>query len=240
MASRKKEVSEKSLELNVCAEFLHLIRSWPGCDRALWHGLTQAEERDQGLDEMIKNVGSGVSVMLQFKAPWASSQPDHLYKFSINEKQHEALESMANQYPDSVYYVFPLYSKWSKANQHAPNLARDTWLVPVSSVPLASLRSMSTPATGSHQVELKRVQSNLQVVVHSPEVIGEAVNASEYFGDASRGQSIASGSAGIPSGQLLEWVQSWRPEQDLLQDIVPTGSRLPRFRGLNVLYVPTV
>ena len=48
---------------------------------------------------MIKNVGAGVSVMLQFKAPWATSQPDDLYKFSINETQHQALECLANQHP---------------------------------------------------------------------------------------------------------------------------------------------
>ena len=240
MASRrKKEVSEKSLELNVCAEFLRLIRCWPGCDRALWYGLTQAEEKKHGLDEMIKNVGAGVSVMLQFKAPWATSQPDDLYKFSINETQHQALECLANQHPDGVYYVFPLYSKWSKANQHAPRLAQDTWLVPVSSLPLSSLRSLSTPATGSHRVELERIQSKLQVTAHSPPIVGEAVNAGDYFADVSRGQPIASGSAGVPSEQLLEWVEGWRPEQNQLQAILPTGSRLPRFRGLNVLYVPT-
>ena len=36
-----KEVSEKSLELNVYAELLQHIRSWPGYERALWVGLTQ-------------------------------------------------------------------------------------------------------------------------------------------------------------------------------------------------------
>ena len=87
IAGQGKEVSEKSLELNVCAELLQYIRSWPGCGKALWLGLTQAQERRAGIDELISNVGVGFSLMLQFKAPWPSSRVDDLYKFSINERQ---------------------------------------------------------------------------------------------------------------------------------------------------------
>ena len=130
MARRRKEVSEKSLELNVCAELLQHIRSWPGCGKALWFGLTQAQERDEGIDERIRNAGPGVSVMLQFKAPWATSFVDDLYKFSVNEQQHEALEDLAGKNPNAVHYVFPLFSTWNKADQYAPDLANDTWLVP--------------------------------------------------------------------------------------------------------------
>ena len=160
-----KEVSEKSLELNVCAELLQYIRSWPGCQRALWLGLTQRQERRTGLDELIRNVGPGFSLMLQFKAPWPSSIVDGLYKFSINERQHEALEQLANRYPEAVYYVFPLYSKWLKADKHAPDLAQDTWLVPVSSMPLSLLTALSTPKSGRHRVELERIDSRITVTV---------------------------------------------------------------------------
>ena len=49
MASRrKKEVSEKSLELNVCAEFLRLIRCWPGCDRH--SGMVLPKPRKRNMD----------------------------------------------------------------------------------------------------------------------------------------------------------------------------------------------
>ena len=59
IAGPTKEVSEKSLELNVCAETLQYIRAWPGCQRALWLGLTQRQERRTGLDELIRSVGPG-------------------------------------------------------------------------------------------------------------------------------------------------------------------------------------
>ena len=174
-------MSEKSLELNVCAELLQHIRSWPGCERALWLGLTQAQERRKGLDELIRNVGPGVSLMLQFKAPWPTSRVDDLYKFSINERQHEALEQLAGQRPKAVQYVFPLYSKWSKADRYAPDLAQDTWLVQVSSIPSKELRSISTPASGRHRIELERTGRQITVTAYSPKVIGEAVNGKEFF-----------------------------------------------------------
>ena len=232
IAGPGKEVSEKSLELNVCAEMLQHIRTWPGCGRALWLGLTQRQERRTGLDELIKNVGPGNSLMLQFKAPWSSSRVDNLYKFSINERQHEALEQLSGRYPEAVYYVFPLYSKWIKADQHAPDLAQDTWLVPVSSIPLALLTALSAPQSGRHRVELKRINAQITVTAYSPEVIGEAINAKEYFLRENRGQSLDARALGVPSEDLREWVSVW----DERSTLVPIGSL--RFRGLNALYIP--
>ena len=227
IAGPGKEVSEKSLELNVCAEFLQHIRSWRGCDRALWLGLTQRQERRTGLDELIRNVGPGLSLMLQFKAPWPSSLVDSLYKFSINERQHEALEQLAVQYPEDVYYVLPLYSRWIKADQHAPDLLQDTWMVPVSSIPLTLLTSLSTPSSGRHRVELERFNSQIVVTAHSPEVIGEAVNAREYFEKGIDRPLRDAGPSGVPSSHLQEWIELWDEK-----------SSFPRFRGLNALYVP--
>jgi len=227
IAGQGKEISEKSLELNVCAELLQYIRSWPGCGKALWLGLTQRQERLAGIDELIRNVGVGFSLMLQFKAPWPSSRVDDLYKFSINERQHEALEQLAGQYPGAVYYVFPLYSKWSKADQHAPDLSQDTWLVPVSSIPSVLLSSLASPSSGRHRVDLQRIGPQVRVTVHSPEVVGEAINAKEYFGVGGRSLSPTIGSTGVPSDQLRAWV-SRLDRQDFAL----------RFRGLNALFVP--
>ncbi len=227
VAGPGKEVSEKSLELNVCAEMLQHIRTWPGCERALWLGLTQRQERRTGLDELIRNVGPGVSLMLQFKAPWSSSLMDDLYKFSINERQHEALEQLAGGRPRAVFYVFPLYSKWVKADRHAPDLAQDTWLVPVSSIPFSLLTALSTPASGRHRLELERINSQITVTAHSAEVVGEAINAKEFFGERIGGQSLDIRSSGVTSDHLREWVHLWDEKSFPL-----------RFRSLNALYVP--
>ena len=165
--------------------------------------------------------------MLQFKAPWPSSIVDDLYKFSINERQHEALEQLADEYPGAVYYVFPLYSKWTKADRHAPDLAQDTWLVPVSSIPLTLLTALSTPASGRHRVELERIHSRISVTAYSPEVVGEAVNAKDYFVERSGVQSLDARAFGVPSEHLRKWVGLWDEKSFAL-----------RFRGLNALYVP--
>ena len=91
------------------------------------------------------------------------------------------MEDLAGNNANAVYYVFPLFSTWSKADQHAPDLASDTWLVPVSSVPLATLTALSSPPTGLHRVDVERAHSLVTVTFHSPEVIGDAINARQLF-----------------------------------------------------------
>ena len=223
-------MSEKSLELNVCAELLQYVRLWPGCSRALWFGLTQAQERQEGIDARIRNAGPGVSIMLQFKAPWVTSRVDSLYKFSVNEQQHEAMEDLAGNNPNAVYYVFPLFSTWSKADQRAPNLASDTWLVPASSIPLDELTELSKPSTGLHRVDVNRVNSRVTATFNSPKIVVDAINASQLFTQGDMGQPISADgvgsgpSFGVAAYELLEWIEHW--------------GQL-RFRGLNALFLPT-
>ena len=230
--SRSKEVSEKSLELNVCVELLQLVRSWRGCQGALWFGLTQKQERERGIDEMIQNVGQGFALMLQFKSPWVTPRGNEdLYKFSVNEQQHEAMEDLASNHPNAVQYVFPLYRTWAKAESHAPDLCQDTWFLPVSSIPLVQLRAEPS-STGRHTVELERAQNQISVTFHSPEVTGSARNAKEFFGDTDRAESFIAAPDGVPSDRLVEWVREWGLEGN------DATSKWPRFRGLNALYVP--
>ena len=223
-----KELSEKSLELNICSELLHRIRSWPGCEKALWLGLTQAQERLYGADELLK-LGGGALFMLQFKAPWANSRVDDLYRFYVNERQHKALEHLAVNNPDAVFYVFPLYSTWDKAEAHSPDLVRDTWLVRVSSIPLATLTSQSTPKTGLHRVHLRRSNSSVTATFHSPVVVNEAINADNFFGPRNVDQIADTNPSdtlpvGVPANEVMGWVQEWGQV---------------RFRGLNAMFIPT-
>ena len=120
LARKMREISEKSLELNVCAELLHCVRSIPGCGKALWVGLTQDQESREGIDERLRGTQNSVSLMLQFKSPAPTSISGYFYRFSISIRQHQLLMNLANRYPDAVSYVFPLYSEWQKADQDAP------------------------------------------------------------------------------------------------------------------------
>ena len=204
MASR--EISEKTLELNVCAEMLQCIRSWPGCGKALWVGLTQAEESREGIDERLRK---GFSLMLQFKAPHPSSRENKLYRFTINERQHQAMETLASQYPEAVFYVFPLYSKWCKADLHAPDLAQDTWLLPVSSISFNPPTSLSPSLCRQPRVKVEYDGSQIKVTARSLTVkSSSAVNAKAFCEDflATRGGGDFISSEGIPAEELRRWL----------------------------------
>lgn len=139
------------------------------------------------------------------------------------------MEDLAGNNANAIYYVFPLFSTWSKADQHAPDLAGDTWLVPVSSIPLATLTALSSPSTCLHRVDVERAHSLVTVTFHSPEVIGDAINARQLFSQAVMRQPTSAddidlGPFGVSSDALLGWVERW--------------SHL-RFRGLNALFIPT-
>ena len=213
--SNKKQVSEKSLELNLCAELIQCIRARKGCEGAVWFGMTQRQERRTGLDATVP----GHLLMLQFKSPKATSIYDHHYKFSINRRQHEALERLVMGNPKAAYYVFPLYSKWTKVLDHSPSLIKDTWLVPVSCISLNS-----SPLQDSYQIDIRRVQSRIVLSGSRLQVKCEAINAGNYCVDE-QDQSLNPREVGVPSEILKEQVGQWQ------------DSRL-RFTGLNAVYIP--
>ena len=214
--SPSKQVSEKSLELNLCAELIQCIRARKGCEGAVWFGMTQSQERRTGLDATVP----GHSLMLQFKSPKATSVYDHHYKFSINRRQHQALERLVTVNPKAAYYVFPLYSKWSKVLNHSPNLIKDTWLVPVSCISLNS-----SPSQKSYQIELRRDKSGIELSGPNLRVNCEPINAWNYCVDG-QDQSLDPREFGVQSDFLKERVTEWE------------DSRL-RFTGLNAVYLPS-
>ena len=204
------------MELNVCAEMLQHIRSLPALRKATWHGLTQREERQEGLDAKIQN-SPGVALMLQFKSPWATSKVDEIYKFTINKKQHKAMESLGCS--EAVHYVFPLYSQWRKLGQDAPDILQDTWLVPVKCIPSKSLVKASTT------IEVRKFAPSV-VQVSGPDwkPTCRATNARDYF-QTSTGSLSDFGAIGIGALQLREWIDGW--EETAL-----------RFRSLGIFYLP--
>ncbi len=215
--SPRRHVSEKSLELNLCAELIQCIRARKGCEGAVWFGMTQQQERRTGLDETMINA-RGHSLMLQFKSPYATSTHDH-YKFSINRRQHEALESLAIGNPKAAYYVFPLYSKWRKILDHSPNLTKDTWLVPVSCISLNS-----PPSQNSYQIDLRRNGRKIKLLGPNLQVKCDAINARSYCVDV-QDQSLNPREVGVRSEKLKEEIEKWQ------------DARL-RFRGLNAVCLP--
>ena len=231
MASRK--ISEKTLELNVCAEMLQCIRSWPGSEKALWVGLTQAEESQEGIDEKLRN---GFSLMLQFKAPTPTSRENDHYRFTINERQHQAMKGLAKQYKKAVYYVFPLYCKWKKADQDSPDLAQDTWLVPVSSISLNLPPSLPNTSSRQRQIKVGHGGSPPRITGHSMSVQVDRVITAKAFCQGKLATEDGRDfihSNGIPAEELRAWLARLG---DI--DAGDPQSAMLRFRRLNALFLP--
>ena len=217
--TRKKEVSEKSLELNVCAEMLQCLRGYPDYREGSvdWPDSKGGTSTRLGYKD-FGNAGD-LALMLQFKSPWATYYGDDFYKFSVNKRQHEALERLGS--PEAVFYAFPLYSRWSKADRDAPNLLQDTWLLSVSCIPSGRLVQESTPIVVS-----RRNHSSVRVESATYpfwEATCEAVNARAYFERDLR--EAVDRPRLIRVAMLREWIEF--SEMAAL-----------RFRNLGIFYIP--
>lgn len=143
-------VSEKTLELNICAEILTEIRSYQGCDKAFWIGMKQQQEARNGLDELISNLPAGLHLAVQFKAPRSEPRDQIPYRFTINDRQNANLLRLANKRPEAVFYVFPHYNTFTSMRSNSPHLLTNTYALKVDDL---RLLPPSTNKLGTHYVE---------------------------------------------------------------------------------------
>lgn len=104
-------------------------------------GLTQAEERQEGVDIFAQMTPRTRVFAFQFKAPksqlmWpsCSNSPCHSnerFKYSIQHQQHVALYNLASISPNTAYYVFPYYCCPHKLWNDCPRLLGQTWFLPI-------------------------------------------------------------------------------------------------------------
>jgi hypothetical protein len=125
------KVSEKSLELNVGSELLGMIRGSWGMPKAYLRGLTQREEKQEGVDFFMQLSPTARIFAFQFKAPKGRKEGTP-YRYTLVSEQHELLHALAVTSPGSVYYVLPFYVTHTKLRRDVPNLIQDTWLLPIS------------------------------------------------------------------------------------------------------------
>lgn len=137
-ATTPMKLSEKSLELNVGAELLWLIRGPWGMPKAYLRGLTQREERQEGVDFFVQLDQDTRVFAFQFKAPKGAFDGTP-YRYNVVKQQHERLFDLAQIEPDSVFYVFPFYVTPTKLQQDIPQLLQDTWLADVGLMPTGPL-----------------------------------------------------------------------------------------------------
>lgn len=124
------KVSEKSLELNIGAELLGLMRNSYGMPKAYLRGLTQREEKQEGVDFFLQLDPATRIFAFQFKAPKGRFE-DTPYLYTLRREQHSALFDLAQISSGSVFYVFPFFVTPAKLHQYVPNLGQDTWLLDI-------------------------------------------------------------------------------------------------------------
>jgi hypothetical protein len=227
-----REISEKTLELNVCAELLREIRrAFP---KAIWLGLTQSQERKVGLDELIRNAGRGRHFMLQFKSPVPTSLEDAHYRFSINTEQHLTLMAgVASWFPDAVWYVLPLFSTWNKVDDEAPSLVNDTWAVRAADVDSSTW--WTHPLRHRLDARTRSRKTRPRIDIHSPQENLPSVRATELFPEQDAAREAMQ--RWIPSGTLLDWMLTPGSGIDRgLQGVVSPSAM--RWRGLSSFFVP--
>lgn len=142
------KVSEKSLELNVGSELLHLLRSRWGMPKTYLRGLTQREESQEGVDFFARLPRATRVYAFQFKAPKGRFEAEP-YRFTIQRRQHDKLSALASGSPGGVYYVLPFYISHAKLRTEVPNLLQDTWFLRVAAMG-------GTNVFGPHQTKTLR------------------------------------------------------------------------------------
>lgn len=159
------KVSEKSLELNIGAEVLGLMRGPWGMPKAYLRGLTQAEERREGVDSFLQLSPNARIFAFQFKAPRGAFDVEP-YKYKLMRYQHDPLFQLSQLSPRGVFYVFPYYVTVQKLQQDVPNLMLDTWFLNVAQMPVSqvfgtfqsrTIQCMSGTAVVNPEYKLERL-----------------------------------------------------------------------------------
>jgi hypothetical protein len=223
---RRKLVSEKTLELNVAAAMLDLIRTgWPGCASAFWIGMKQYQEARNGIDELLSNMPRGRHLALQFKAP-SSRRLDTLpYEYGLGEDQMARLLRLATTRPRSVFYVFPHYNTFTRMRNDSPDLLRHTYLLPV-----ARAASLAPVAGGARRHRAQSWEVPPSVVLYSDPLEVESLNAKQYLTD--NGGVLLEDSL-LSNSELEAW----------LRQVAATARDKPsvigqRLRGFSTVCVP--
>lgn len=122
------KVSEKTLELNICAQMHSAV--YPRVN-LLWFGLTQRQEAQMGFDACTRLGGR--LLIFQFKASNHRLRSG-ARKFQLSHAQLRALHSLARGSIRSVFYAFPLVGNTQELLRYR-NLLDVTWLLDVSGLP---------------------------------------------------------------------------------------------------------
>lgn len=227
--SRRKIVSEKTLELNLCALFLERIRAtWPGCSGAIWMGMKQKQEARNGIDELLRNIPSARHLALQFKAPHSQRLDQEPYKYGIGEDQNARLQRLAARRPQAVHYVLPNYNTFARLTADSPNLDLHTYLLPVAATAGLGCR---VGGTTRHRAEISETPPS--AVLHSEPLEAPVTDAKSFLGEFIEEHGSGLDGVLISNDDLRAWI-----EEVALADDASTASIGQRLRGFGTVCIP--
>ena len=133
----KREVTEKTGEINVCGQLLrHAQRTHRG---AYWLGTSTRAEARLAYDAALA-AGAFAVAFLQFKA---ANRRRGKIAFQINGQQFLTLAGRSRRYPHSTFYALPAFRLQKQLMTAAPGFLRWTCFVDVESM-------TAFPATGAN------------------------------------------------------------------------------------------
>ena len=158
------KLSEKTLELNICAQVHTAV--FPRA-RLIWFGLTQRQEARMGFDTCAKLGGR--LLLFQFKASNHRLRSGER-KFQLDHDQLLALRGLAGGAMRSVFYAFPLVGNTQELRR-STNLLKETWLLDVSGLP-----TLPAPTKKDGTIRRNR-RHNAYVLPQSVTILSDPVEA---------------------------------------------------------------
>lgn len=217
-------VSEKSLELNVSADILALVRA-SGYPRAYLRGLTQAEENAEGADSVLHLDRYESVFAFQFKAT-RNTTDEEPYKFTINRRQHDLLFDLVQHAAGTVYYVFPQIATLKKLLHVTPAFLDETYFVPLDGILPAAVFGQKRTTTVYCEDGKARINPEVATLVGAPSFI----NRIREIRTASSSHDDAPGNAHRLSAWYNAFVRARRSTED--------GGGAWLGRGLRVVICP--
>lgn len=192
-------VSEKTLELNIGAELLTVLRARKGFEKLYLRGLTQAQERRDGADFFAYLSPKARIFAFQFKAP-KDIEERSPYRYRLVRHQHECLLRLARMKPRTVFYVFPYFTGFDKVHRKSPTLLAETRFLEVSTMESREVFSSFSSRTISCTGSLARVNPEFTLEsfpdLHIPDEAGVNPGAfGDWFGQSFPRSPVGSSSA---------------------------------------------
>ncbi len=185
----KYKIEEKTLEINICSNFLERIRLInPSFAKAYWRGLTLRLERHVGLDAVLETGSPDYFIILgvQFKRAINKNYDvrygENYYIFEINNNpandQHIILWIISHllheTFPRKIMligYSFPMFIDHPEFAQYSPNFLQKTIFIDAMYFPINKLDRLSHEVYIYEQSHRVLVRSDNEVEIIKTNVL---------------------------------------------------------------------